>query len=69
MMTLYTLHAKIGPNKWIRLSELSKSLSELDKEYTLREDADKAKGYAKNYLKAHEPANKVPLRIQSRIID
>lgn len=62
-MSKFYIQGKIAPNVWVRMSEISLALIDFDDHFDLLEDANRAKGKVKNYLKVYEPSNKVPIRV------
>lgn len=60
---MFFIQAKVAPNIWIPIDELSSELAEFQFGYPSIIEASKAKGKIKNYLKAYDPKNKVPIRI------
>lgn len=60
---MFYIQAKISPNLWVPVGELSPELAKFQSGYTSKNEASNAKSKVKNYLKYSDPANKVPIRI------
>ncbi len=59
----FRLEAKIGATTWRPVEEVYPELSGNLYRFASRNEAAAAKGQLKNYLKAHCPKAKVPIRI------
>jgi len=60
---VFLVQAKIAPNVWVSVGEISAQLIEYEQVYSSIEEANTAKRKIKNYLKVYEPHNKLPIRV------
>lgn len=63
MISKFYIQAKVAPNVWVPIFEISDALINFSIPFESVDDANYAKRDVKNYLKIHEPRNKVPIRV------